>query len=106
VTDDSIRNAGSFRFPAAFSLARRVPAKGLGSIVTITYRGAGMLGPTRPERVEDGAVEQPPARTVLAWALWLATIGCCAAGLAVALLVARPCGGRPTRSVGCTPPRR
>ena len=35
-------------------------------------------------------MEQPPARTVLAWALWLATIGCCAAGLGVALLVARP----------------
>jgi hypothetical protein len=35
-------------------------------------------------------VEQPPARTVLAWALWLATVGCCAAGLGVALLVARP----------------
>jgi hypothetical protein len=35
-------------------------------------------------------VEQPPARTVVAWALWLATVGCCAAGLGVALLVARP----------------
>jgi hypothetical protein len=85
-----MRNAGSFRFPAAFSLARGVLAKGLRSIVTIPYRGSGMVGPTRPERVEDGAVEQPPARTVLAWALWLATIGCCAAGLGVALLVARP----------------
>ena len=30
------------------------------------------------------------ARTVAAWALWLATMGCCAAGLAVALVVARP----------------
>jgi hypothetical protein len=29
-------------------------------------------------------------RTVLAWALWLATMGCCAAGLVAALLVARP----------------
>ena len=30
------------------------------------------------------------ARTVAAWVLWLATMGCCAAGLAVALVVARP----------------
>jgi hypothetical protein len=29
-------------------------------------------------------------RTVLAWALWLAAMGCCVAGLVVALLVARP----------------
>ena len=33
---------------------------------------------------------QPRTRTVLAWALWLATMGSCAAGLVVALLVARP----------------
>ncbi len=32
----------------------------------------------------------PRTRTVLAWALWLATMGCCAAGLVAALLVARP----------------
>ena len=32
----------------------------------------------------------PRTRTVLAWALWLATMGCCAAGLVIALLVARP----------------
>jgi hypothetical protein len=33
-----------------------------------------------------------PSRTgkVLVWALWLASMGCCAAGLVVALLVARP----------------
>jgi hypothetical protein len=30
------------------------------------------------------------ARSVAAWAVWLATMGCCAAGLAVALVVARP----------------
>jgi two-component system, NarL family, sensor kinase len=32
----------------------------------------------------------PRPRTMLAWALWLVTMGCCAAGLVVALLVARP----------------
>jgi hypothetical protein len=32
----------------------------------------------------------PRTRTVAAWALWVATMGCCAAGLAAALLVARP----------------
>jgi hypothetical protein len=31
-----------------------------------------------------------PTRTVLAWSLWLATFGCCAAGLAVTLAVTRP----------------
>ena len=33
---------------------------------------------------------RPRNRTVLAWALWLATMGSCVAGLVVALLVARP----------------
>jgi hypothetical protein len=33
---------------------------------------------------------QPRGRTVPAWSLWLATFGCCAAGLAVTLAVARP----------------
>ena len=33
---------------------------------------------------------QPRTRTVRAWALWLATFGCCAAGLAVTLAVVRP----------------
>jgi hypothetical protein len=33
---------------------------------------------------------QPRTRTVLAWALWLATFGCCAAGLLVTLAVTRP----------------
>ena len=32
----------------------------------------------------------PRPRTVHAWALWAATMGACAAGLVVALLVARP----------------
>jgi hypothetical protein len=33
---------------------------------------------------------QPRTRTLLAWWLWLATFGCCAAGLAVTLAVVRP----------------
>ena len=33
---------------------------------------------------------QPRTRTLLSWALWLATMGCCVAGLVVALLIARP----------------
>ncbi len=33
---------------------------------------------------------QPRTRTVLAWSLWLAAFGCCAAGLAVTLAVTRP----------------
>ncbi|HEV2825621.1 MAG TPA: hypothetical protein VG035_10525, partial [Actinomycetota bacterium] len=33
---------------------------------------------------------KPRTRTLLSWALWLATMGGCVAGLVVALLVARP----------------
>jgi hypothetical protein len=33
---------------------------------------------------------QPRTRTLLAWAFWLATFGCCGAGLAVTLAVTRP----------------
>ena len=32
----------------------------------------------------------PRTRNVLAWALWLATMGCCAAGLVTARMLARP----------------
>jgi hypothetical protein len=43
------------------------------------------------DRVEDPTVRtQPRTRTVLAWSLWLATFGCCAAGLAVTLAMVRP----------------
>jgi hypothetical protein len=43
------------------------------------------------DRVEDPTVRmQPRTRTVLAWSLWLAAFGCCAAGLAVTLVVTRP----------------
>jgi hypothetical protein len=44
---------------------------------------------SRPRRGPD--VRLPPrTRTLLAWSLWLASFGCCAAGLAVALAVTRP----------------
>jgi len=33
---------------------------------------------------------QPRTRTLLAWSLWVATFGCCAAGLAVTLALVRP----------------
>jgi hypothetical protein len=33
---------------------------------------------------------QPRTRTLVAWSLWLATLGCCAAGLVVTLAVVRP----------------
>jgi ethanolamine utilization microcompartment shell protein EutL len=33
---------------------------------------------------------RPRTRTILAWALWLATMAACVTGLVVALLVARP----------------
>jgi hypothetical protein len=36
-------------------------------------------------------VRLPPwTRTIVAWSLWLATLGCSAAGLVVALVVTRP----------------
>jgi hypothetical protein len=43
----------------------------------------------RPRRRPDGGL-QPQTRTLLAWLLWLASFGCCAAGLAVTLAVTRP----------------
>jgi hypothetical protein len=43
----------------------------------------------RPRRGPD-VRPQPRTRTLLAWSLWLATFGCCAAGLAVTLAVTRP----------------
>ncbi|HYN18098.1 MAG TPA: hypothetical protein VEY96_08445, partial [Actinomycetes bacterium] len=33
---------------------------------------------------------RPPTRVMLAWALWLVTFGCCAAGLLVTLAIYRP----------------
>jgi hypothetical protein len=45
----------------------------------------------RPDHTEDQMVHlQPRTRTVLAWCWWLATFGCCAAGLVGALVVTRP----------------
>ena len=43
----------------------------------------------RPRRGPDVPL-QPRTRILLAWSLWLATFGCCAAGLAVTLAVTRP----------------
>jgi hypothetical protein len=41
----------------------------------------------RPRRGPD---DRPQPRTRIAWSLWLATFGCCAAGLVVTLAVTRP----------------
>jgi hypothetical protein len=43
----------------------------------------------RPRRGPDVRL-QPRTRILLAWPLWLATFGCCAAGLAVTVAVTRP----------------
>ena len=43
----------------------------------------------RPRRGPD-VRRQPRSRTLLAWSLWLASFGCCAAGLVVTLAVTRP----------------
>jgi hypothetical protein len=44
-----------------------------------------------PSRAEDQTVKlHARTRTTLAWSLWLATFGCCAAGLAVTLALIRP----------------
>jgi len=40
--------------------------------------------------LKDAMTPQSRTRTVLAWALWLATMSACVAGLVVAMLVARP----------------
>src|SRR5215218_10459683 len=59
--------------------------------VTVPYRWTPRLGCAmlRPRRGPD-ARPQPRTRSLLAWSLWLATFGCCAAGLAVTLAVTRP----------------
>ena len=45
----------------------------------------------RPDRVEDETVTmQARSRTMLAWLLFLVTLGCLAAGLVAALLLVRP----------------
>jgi len=44
-----------------------------------------------PDRAEDQTVKlHARTRTRLAWSLWLATFGCCAAGLVVTLALTRP----------------
>jgi hypothetical protein len=47
------------------------------------------LDQARPED-EPLKLLLPGTRTTLAWSLWLASFGCCAAGLVVALAVTRP----------------
>ena len=82
---------------------------------------------------ERGVSMRASTRTLVAWGLWAITVGACAGGLVVTLVVTRPltaavladgaafalvfpsatppsgwswaCGGRTTRSVGCSPPR-
>jgi hypothetical protein len=46
------------------------------------------LDQARPE--DEPLKLQPRTRTTLAWSLWLASFGCCAAGLVMALAVRRP----------------
>jgi hypothetical protein len=59
--------------------------------VTIPYRWPANIAALRPDRAEDETVKlHPRTRTMLAWSLWLATFGCCAAGLVAALLWVRP----------------
>ena len=59
--------------------------------VTVPYRWTAILGRTSPDVAEDRRCRyRTRTRTLLAWSLWLATLGCCAAGLAVTLAVVRP----------------
>jgi hypothetical protein len=61
-------------------------------VVTISYRCPGRLGRTSLTRGPRAKGVSVPARikTLLAWSLWLATLGCCAGGLLAALLWIRP----------------
>jgi hypothetical protein len=45
---------------------------------------------TTPEGAGKEAAVGPRTRTLLAWALWLVTFGCCAAGLLITLAIYRP----------------
>jgi hypothetical protein len=59
--------------------------------VTVPYRWARILDRTSPDHPEDQTVTKPTrSRTVLAWAMWLVSFGCCAGGLVVTLAVTRP----------------
>jgi hypothetical protein len=61
-------------------------------VVTISYRCPVSLGRYQPYQRPQGKGVSVPARTktLLAWSLWLATLGCCAGGLLAALLWIRP----------------
>ena len=57
-----------------------------------------------PDHCKDDMVRlQPRTKTLLAWSLWLTSMGCCAGGLLAALLWVRPltlgtlAGGAATR---------
>ena len=69
-------------------MLRRCDAQGGGrnGLVPVSCQPA--LDQTRPE--DESLTLQPPTRTTLAWSLWLASFGCCAVGLVVALAVTRP----------------
>jgi hypothetical protein len=59
--------------------------------VTIPYRWPASIAHASANRIEDQTVKlHTRTRTMLAWSLWLATIGCCAAGLLVTLALVRP----------------
>ena len=61
-------------------------------VVTISYRCPVSLGRYQPHQRLQGKGVSVPAKTkvLLAWSLWLATLGCCAGGLLAALLWIRP----------------
>jgi hypothetical protein len=59
--------------------------------VTIPYRWTSHTPPHQLRPPEDQTLRtQIRTKTVLAWSLWLAALGCCAAGLLVTLAVTRP----------------
>jgi len=51
-------------------------------VVTVPYRSPSTVGGVNPRK-----------RTLLAWSLWLATMGCLLGGLLVTLAVVRPLTG-------------
>ena len=71
---------------------RRAPRRRrLRAAVTIPYRCPASIAGAGPDRTEDQTVKlHARTRTLLAWALWLVTFACCAAGLLVTLALVRP----------------
>ena len=59
--------------------------------VTVSYRCPASLYWIWPDPTEDEPLTLlPRTRPMLAWCLWLASMGCCAGGLVAALLWVRP----------------